>query len=207
MPATWTAMAPDEVLTAPGPVRTPTILAWNFDLSRVHQLGFPAYPTHDKGVFVAGGDMNSGWCGGEILTGPDAGGGAHVRAWCCASGGEMVGWFAYDPAFGGGARVAVGNAYTPTSNHEMITAAGPGGGPHVRVWRCCTYPPFEVLGFYAYDESISAGVFVASGNVDPSTASWEIVTGVDAFYGGTPHVRVWRCCTFPPAEVRNWNAY
>ena len=41
----------------------------------------------------------------------------------------------------------------------MITAAGPGGGPHVRVWDAATGA--ETFGLFAFDPSASGGVFVA----------------------------------------------
>lgn len=196
----------DEVLTAPGPVRDVQILSVNLDLSQVYSGGFDAYGAFNSGGFVAGGNMNTGPCGDEILTGADAGGGPHVRSWCCASGGEMTGFFPYSSGFTGGARVAVGNNDSSTTAHEMITAPGPGSGPgpYVRVWRCCASPPTEVMSFYAYATGWAGGVFVASGNVDGS-GNWEIITGADA--GGGPHVRIWRCCTSPPPELTGWMAW
>jgi hypothetical protein len=42
---------------------------------------------------------------------------------------------------------------------EIITGAGPGGGPHVRVWDGASGT--EIYGLYAFDPSFAGGVFVA----------------------------------------------
>ncbi|MEQ9641608.1 MAG: hypothetical protein RIM84_16405 [Alphaproteobacteria bacterium] len=47
-------------------------------------------------------------------------------------GGSLAnGFFAYDANFTGGVRVATGDVNNDATP-EIITAAGPGGGPHVR---------------------------------------------------------------------------
>ena len=45
----------------------------------------------------------------------------------------QIALFAYDPAFGGGARV--GCSVGVDDVITVVTGAGPGGGPHVRVFR------------------------------------------------------------------------
>jgi hypothetical protein len=78
---------------------------------------------------------------------------------------------------------------------EVITAAGPGGGPHVRVFDVNHPDPLALYAyshrvideFFAYDAGFRGGVYVAAGQVtgDPTA---EIVTG--AGEGGGPHVKV-----------------
>ena len=69
----------------------------------------------------------------EIITGAGPGGGPHVRAFTSGGGvTEVIGLYAYDPAFGGGVSVAAGDE-TGDGIADIITGAGAGGGPHVRV--------------------------------------------------------------------------
>jgi len=81
-------------------------------------------------------------------------------------------------------RVAVGDV-TGDGVADIITAAGPGGGPHVKVFS--GVDGSLVASFFAYGASFSGGVFLAVGNFD-ADPQLEIVTGAGA--GGWPHVRV-----------------
>ncbi len=67
-----------------------------------------------------------------IVTGADSGSAPHVRVFN-ADGSQRFSFFAYDLAFRGGVRVAAGDV-TGDGVPDIITAAGPGGGPHVRVF-------------------------------------------------------------------------
>lgn len=111
------------------------------------------------------------------------GGGPHVRVFQ-PDGREAGGFFAYEPAFEGGVRVAVGNLDRQRSGLELVTAAGPGGGPHVRIFdRAGT----ELGGFFAFDRSFTGGVHLAVGDVD---GDGTVETVAAAGPGGGPHVRV-----------------
>ena len=67
----------------------------------------------------------SGDASAEILTGAGAGGGPHVRGFTGTGAPTGTSFFAYTPAFTGGARVAVGNL-DAAGPDEIVTAAGPG---------------------------------------------------------------------------------
>ncbi len=90
-------------------------------------------PTYDRGIFVASGDLD-GDGDDEIVTGTDNGGGPQVQIF--DGKGKLLGtFFAYDRAFRGGVRVAIGTLSTEKgAAASIITSAGPGGGPHVRVY-------------------------------------------------------------------------
>ena len=133
-------------------------------VSELFGHGFFAYdPAFPGGVFVAAGDLTGDGVA-EIVTGAGPGGGPHVRVWSTTGGTitELLdhGFFAYDPAFPGGVFVAVGDL-TGDGIAEIITGAGPGGGPHVRVWSVLGGTLTELTGFFAYDPAFPGGVRVA----------------------------------------------
>jgi hypothetical protein len=99
----------------------------------------------------------------EIVTGAGPSGGPHVRVFSLAGGvvREIAGFFAYDPAFPGGVNVACGDV-TGDGVPEIITGAGPGGGPHVRAFSLAGGVVTEVASFYAYDPAFPGGVTVAA---------------------------------------------
>jgi hypothetical protein len=119
-----------------------------------------------------------------IATAPGAGGGPHVRTWR-ADGTPVAGFMAYDPHFTGGVNVALGDL-DGDGEDEIITGPGPGGGPHVRVFRADGTD--TGVGFMAYDPHFTGGVNVAAIDLDGDGVD-EIVT-VPA-QGGGPHVRIW----------------
>jgi hypothetical protein len=83
------------------------------------------------GVNVAAGDLY-GRGHDMIVVGAGAGGGPHVRVfdrW----GGLWAQFFSYAWAFRGGSEVATGDV-NGDGRAEIITGAGPGGGPHVRIF-------------------------------------------------------------------------
>ncbi|MEY2567812.1 MAG: hypothetical protein QOE35_2341 [Actinomycetota bacterium] len=150
--------------------------------STLFQLGWQAFGRGFRGgVFVAGGMDGSVPI---IAHSADAGGGPHVVVQRLD--GTVVGsFFAYASDFTGGVRVAVCDV-DGDGTAEIVTAAGPGGGPHIRIFK----PNGQLFsnGFYAYDSGFHGGVYVGCANVDGGAS--EIVTGAGA--GGGPHVKVMR---------------
>jgi hypothetical protein len=145
-------------------------------------------PSFTGGVFVA---CSSGFfgsaCDDEIFVGAGPGGAAHVRKFDGEFHREEAGFFAYDVGFTGGVRVAAGD-FDQDFLDEFVTAAGPGGGPHVRILRQIVGPVVQSLAeFFAFTPGFTGGVHVAVGDVDGDTVP-DIVVGADA--GGGPHVRI-----------------
>lgn len=139
---------------------------------------------YDRGVNVAVGDLE-GDGSVEIVTGTEHGGGPHVRVF--NADGVLInpGFFAYADSFRGGVNVAVGDL-NGDGIKEIITGAGVGGGPHVRVFK--KDGTLINPGFFAYDPSFRGGVNVAVGDTDGDRID-DVVTGPGR--GGSPLARVY----------------
>lgn len=116
-------------------------------------------------------------------TGADAGGGPHVKVY--SGRGRLVAqFFAYDPAFTGGVRVATGDV-NGDGVTDIITVAGSGAGPHVKVFDGRTFK--EIASFYAFEPNFLGGLYVAAGDVNGDGRA-DIIVGADR--GGGPRVSV-----------------
>jgi hypothetical protein len=118
-----------------------------------------------------------------IVTGIDAGGPPTVTVRDATSGLVLSSFSAYAPAFTGGVRVATG-FFSGGTTPDIVTAAGPGGGPHVKIF---SSTGTVLASFFAYDSTFTGGVNVAVGDVN-GDGTPDIITGADA--GGGPHVKV-----------------
>ena len=141
----------DELIVTLGEGHEPRIRVYEPDGEFVSE--FLAYAsTYDKGVFVAAGDLD-GDGDDEIVTGTDNGGGPQVQIFD-GQGTWLGTFFAYDSAFRGGVRLSVGNL-SEWPGASIITAAGPGGGPHIRVYNGYA----ELIGtFFSDDENDRGGI-------------------------------------------------
>jgi hypothetical protein len=175
----------NDVVTGAGPGGGPHVLVLSHasECNCFETVGsFFAYdPAFGGGVNVAtGGPATDGKR--EIVTGAGSGGGPNVRRFS-ASGSLLGSFFAYDPAFGGGVSVAAGS--DPFNGlGRIVTGAGPGGGPHVRVF---DDDGNRLNEFYAYNPAFSGGVSVALGRATRSLST-QIVTSPGA--GGAPHLQI-----------------
>lgn len=140
------------------------------------------------GIQVATGNLDSDPFP-EIIVGAGAGGGPHVKCFKFQGGsfvplnGVLGSFFAYDPSFLGGVYVSAGNL-NGFSTDEVITAAGSGGGPHVRVWNS---NGMNTLEFFAYEEAFRGGVNLACGDLNQD-GYFEIITA--PYADGGPNIRV-----------------
>lgn len=127
-----------------------------------------------------------GKAGGKsyVAVGAAQGGQPYVRMYTEALEPVTEAFHAYDARFLGGVNVAVGDL-DGDGSPDVTVGAGPGGGPHVRVFN---KDRAVMAQFFAYDQRFRGGVYVAMGDVDGDKAQ-EIVTGPG--FGGGPHVRVW----------------
>ena len=93
-------------------------------------------------------------------------------------------FFAFDPGFRGGVRVAAGDV-NGDGYPDIVCAAGPGGGPHVKVFSGSNLA--LLYSFYAYDSGFNGGINVAVGDVNGDGFA-DIVTGPGS--RGGPNVKV-----------------
>ena len=135
------------------------------------------------GVRVASGDVNSDGIA-DIITGSGPGIAARVRVFDGVTLQAIIDLEPFGTQFSGGVYVAVGDV-NGDGTPDIITAAGPGGGPHVRVFDGQSFA--EHAQFMAYEPSFNGGVHVAAGDVNGDGQA-DIITGPGA--GGGPHVKV-----------------
>jgi FG-GAP-like repeat/FG-GAP repeat len=175
-----------DIITAPGAGAGPHVKV--FDGRMLGQRGallmsFNAFPGFFRGgVFVAAGDVN-GDGKADIITALDSGAPSLVRVFDGNNGNLLRSFFAYSPTFLGGVRVAAGDV-NGDGRVDIITGAGAGGGPNVKVFDGVSLTLLQ--SFFAYDPGFSGGVFVAAGDVNGDLKA-DIVTGAGA--GGGPHVK------------------
>jgi hypothetical protein len=127
---------------------------------------FLAYAaTFRGGVHVAAGDLN-GDGKTEIITGAGPGGGPQVRIFDL-KGNLISQFFAYDSHFRGGVSVAVADV-DGDGRAEIITGAGPGGGPQVRIFNADGTVKYQ---FFAYGTYSRTGINVAAGDINGNGSS------------------------------------
>jgi len=159
---------------------------------------FFAYsPGFGGGVTVSVADMDGDGLA-DIITGTGPGDGAHVKVisgraltqFGNLSDGQvnprtlLASFFAYDPRFTGGVNVAAGDV-NGDGVADVVTAAGAGGGSHVKVFSGLGGP--LIRSFFAYGGTFTGGVNIAAGDVNGDGLA-DIITG--AGIGGGPHVKV-----------------
>jgi len=152
-------------------------------------------PSFLGGVHTAVGEIDGNPNTVEVVTGAGAGGGPHVKVFSVntATGAvtTLASFMAYDPTFAGGVSVATGS-FGITNVNDVITGAGPGGGPHVRVFSIANGTATQIPGplgsFMAFDPAFAGGVNVAAGNLSGALAGSNLIVGAGP--GGGPHVRV-----------------
>lgn len=127
-----------------------------------------------QGVQVAMGDLN-GDGKAEIVAGAGPGATAHVRVFDNMGKEAIIpgGFFPYGKDFRGGVSIAVADL-DGDGKAEIVTGAGPTGGPHVKAWRG---DGVLLSDFFAFDNHVSSGLNVAAGDLDGDGKS-EIVAAI-----------------------------
>jgi hypothetical protein len=167
------------VVVGTGPGISPEVRVYSAADGKLTAKFSPFAKAFRGGVRVAAADLdNDGKT--EIIVAAGPGGGPQVEVFD-ANGVLKTSFLAYAAGFRGGVSVAAADV-NGDGRAEIITGAGPGGGPQVRVFSGSG----TVLGqFFAYDKTVSAGVNVAAGDLDGDGKA-EIVTAPAAKGGSQP---------------------
>ncbi|HET6574009.1 MAG TPA: choice-of-anchor Q domain-containing protein [Fimbriiglobus sp.] len=149
------------------------------------------------GVFVAAQDMD-GDGKAEVVVSPDQGGGpvaavfagAMLAAGTGGDAAQIVRYFGIDdPGFRGGARPALGDV-TGDGKADLIVSAGFLGGPRITIWDGASVlagTPAQRLNFFAFENTLRNGAFVAAGDVTGDGVA-DVAFGGGP--GGAPRVRL-----------------
>jgi hypothetical protein len=161
-----------EVVAAAGPGGGPRVRVFSVDINTgaVTSLvdTFVFEPSFRDGVRVAVGQIGGGPLD-RIVLGTDPGGGPRVRLLqlqlagltptLVPAGGPLDDFFAFEPGFRGGVRVAAGDVDgNPSNGDELIVGAGVGGGPRVIAFRA---DGSVAADFFALPPSFTGGVNVS----------------------------------------------
>ncbi len=110
------------------------------------------------GVYVAAGDV-TGDGFADIVTGAGAGGGPHVQVFDGVTGNAVLGFFAFEPGFAGGVRVAAGDV-TGDGRAELIVGSGGGRPATVRVFDATNAA--QISETQPYGAGAATGLYVAT---------------------------------------------
>src|SRR5262249_19049371 len=122
----------DDIICAAGPGGGPHVKVFDGATGALVREFFAYDANFAGGVNVAAGDVDRAGKA-DVIAGTGAGT-AHVKVFDGATGALVREFFAYDPAFQGGVWVAAGDV-DADDFADVVTGAGPGGGPHVKVFR------------------------------------------------------------------------
>jgi hypothetical protein len=173
-----------DIIAAAGPGGGPAIAVLDSQTGEVLQSFFAFDQAFTGGVFIAVRDFNGDGIL-DIIAGAGAGGGPEVRIFNGDGLTIIRSFFAYAQDFTGGVTVASID-FNNDGILDLVTGAGPGGAPHVKVFDGATSS--IISQWYAYPVSFTGGVYVAVGDIG-NDGNIEVVTGAGT--GGTPVVAVW----------------
>jgi len=175
----------DEIITGAGPGGGAHARAFKADGTVLISKLFPFGEGQKTGVDVATGDTNGDGTA-EIIVSAGPGGEPKVKIY--QGNGESTGAeiLAYATGFRGGVRVTAGDIDRDGVD-EIITGAGPGGGPHVRAFEANGTP--RSIDIFPFHRDFRGGVDVASFDYDGDGKD-EIVAAQAA--QGQARVKVYR---------------
>jgi streptogramin lyase len=145
---------------------------------------FTPFPDFKGDLSVAVADFNGNGTP-DVIVGAGKGGGPIVKVYDGFDNELFATFFAFDPSFRGGVSLA-GDHLTTDGNAEIVVAAGPGGGPHVKVIDGTKLAQLQANGviadsavlasFFAFDPASRGGLSLGAGDVTGDNRA-EIVLG------------------------------
>ncbi|MBX9581339.1 MAG: FG-GAP-like repeat-containing protein [Gemmataceae bacterium] len=136
-----------------------------------------------------------------VAVGPDDGGIPRVNILDPVTGEDVAEVQAYEDAFRGGVRTALGDI-TGDGVRDLVIAPGVGGGPRIRIVDGSTGDTLR--DFFVYEASFTGGLSVALGDVNGDGKD-DIITGTGN--GGGPRVRVLDGAALGATVLRDFFAY
>jgi stress response protein SCP2 len=173
-----------ELIAGAGFGGGPAIAVLNSQTGEVMEAFFAFDQAFTGGVFVAVQDVNNDGIL-DIIASAGPGGGPEVRIFDGNGLTVLRSFYAYAVDFTGGVSVASID-FNNDGILDLVTGAGPGGAPHVKVFDGATNA--IISQWYAYATDFTGGVFAAVGDIG-NDGAFEVVTGAGA--GGSPVVAVW----------------
>jgi predicted outer membrane repeat protein len=137
---------------------------------------------YQQAISLATGDVNGDGFA-DVIVGAAGRGGPHVKIVDGKTGVELYSFFAFDPAFEGGVSVAAGDV-NGDGFIDIVTSAGPGAAPHVKVFSGKDLS--ELYSFFAYALNFSGGVVVAAADINRDGFADIVTTPIK----GVSHVQV-----------------
>ncbi len=191
-----------DIITGAGQGGGPHVQVFSgLDYSNI--ASFFAYnPAFTGGISVASGDVNGDGYS-DVVVGAGPGGGPHVLAVSglqLSQGTQVVlaSFFAFDPGINRGVFVGAGD-YNGDIVSDIVVAAGPGGGPHIKVFNGSGTSLIDT--FFAYDINFAGGLSVAMADINNDGVA-EIVTA--PYTNGGPEVKIFR---YQKGQLYNFYAY
>lgn len=169
----------EEIVIGSGPGRKNEVRIYRIDGTLVTSF-VPYVETFQGGVRIAVGDIDKDGKS-EVVTAPGPGIEPKVMVFDEIGEKTSEGVLAYASSFHGGVHVALGDLDKDDAL-DIVTSAGPGGGPHIRLFD--TSMVNKGKDFFAYDASMRDGVTIA---VVKTPWGDQLVTGVESW--SEPFVR------------------